>query len=260
MHKNISILCAAGIVILVCCSGCSAPTEFERVNPNDPLSEDFTPPEGLIGIPDNHVFPSRDVTIPWSGNETARMYQYTLDDTVQSYWTSDTHHTFTNLGEGQHTFSLVANNGYGSTGSPSELTFIVDAVQGPGIVFSPRVISGASEVTLTLEDVQGLMGAHIEVVTTNNCASLTAFTVNEEAAGNGQFAVFIGAEDSSHLIVDVAFLGGSEGIGSVEIGTLEIGRVYRNGKIKLDSKETVFRSVDNEDIQIQGLDEVTVTH
>ncbi|MFC1694277.1 hypothetical protein ACFL1R_12305 [Candidatus Latescibacterota bacterium] len=212
-----------------------------------------------INLEDEMVVDSRIVTISWNSNYTALDFQYTLDG-VEYEAITDSTVTFTGLDEGEHTFSIMPRNDRQEPGIATTRTFTVDVVQ-VGVLFSKGYVSSSdTELDLILEGVSSLMSAHIEIVATNNCAKFTGFTINEEEAGDGQFAVYTNTDDSSRLIIDIAFLGGSEGLtGLIEIGSIQL-NILSNGKLYTDSNNTIFRSVNNEDILLQGHDEITVVY
>ena len=211
-----------------------------------------------LSISDGEFITSRDVIIYWKGNSRTALYQYTLDN-ITSEVTADTTVTLTDLEETDHTFILQAFDETQTIKSePDSITFTVNAITGPGIVFSPRKISTEPSVTIILENVNRLMAAHIELISENKSVLFGIFTENESLVENGEIISLSNAATSERFTIDIAFAGKTEGLsGSLPIGTLSITSL-REGIVSVDSTATIFRDINNEALIINGLDFVRV--
>ena len=207
--------------------------------------------------------------------------RFTIDDIIQSDWITENNvnlsdatlfgfttrqlRILSNLEEGVHTFEIQAKDEIDVIGdwtSPKE--FIIDAIPGPGILFSPRFIEYDNSITVSLENVNELLGAHIEIICKDNCATISGFTKNSELENiqEGQVSLFSDIDDTNtRLIIDLVYLGKINGL----MNTLEIGRfsVARSdtgatGSIEVDADKTHFRTLYNTDITKNGLDYVKV--
>ena len=210
-----------------------------------------------VNISDGEIVNTRDITITWRGNEIAKFYQYTVDGVIFD-WTESTYVELTDLDEAPHIFTLQAQKD--SVFSPiTTINFTIDAIQGPGIVFSPRKISGISYVTLTLEDVTDLMAAHIEIVCVGISARIIEFTQNDTMLESGQIIAFSNDREHPRYIIDIGFGGVPEGIsGTFDIGNILVNPMKNTGTIIIDVEKTEFRDNNNNTIAINGLDMVRI--
>jgi len=213
----------------------------------------------LLNIVDGQVVPARDVIIRWQGNKEASLYQYTFDSVTYDI-TPDTLVTMTDLDESAHTFIIQAlNESQTKSSTPDSVTFTVDAIRGPGIVFSPRKITTESSVSIYLEDVNKLMAAHIELFCENRCVLFGEFTKNESLVGDGEVIVFGNNYSSQQFILDISFPGETGGLSGsmLKIGTLSFTSL-RTGTITVTSSTVKFRDIGNKAIDINDLDFVRV--
>jgi len=231
------------------------PTGPEDDNPMHEGGSSYTPPEiTYVNIADGDKITDSNVLISWKGNTVSAHYSYQIDNTSWDI-TTDTSVTFHDLDEGLHTFRLEPQNEY-YTGEKIERTFIVDAVLKPGIYFSPRKMAAPGNVLLYLDEVNKLMGAHIEISASLSCAELSGFTVNNDLGSTVQ--VFADETDSSRLVIDCAYLGGKDGLtGTFLIGSFTVIPV-KNGEITIDPVMTFFRDITNNDVIVKGLDSVRI--
>ena len=260
------ILLTWGLVLWVGCI--SKPSDPVFDNPFDSDGINYIPPEitkigattngDTVSITNGDIVTSRNLTIYWKGNPDSIRYRYSIDGDSLLDWTESNSLALSDLEEGTHIFAVKSTNNIEE--SPWETrTFIVRYIQPPGIVFSPRKITGDSNITVRLLlDVEHLMGAHIEI-TSEGCADLGEFILNYVTTDDSQIAVFSNTDDSARLVIDLAYLGGKDGIsgGSIEIGSFAVSP-SRDGQISIDPEKTAFRDIDNSDISINGLDMVTV--
>ena len=105
-----------------------------------------TPAVETISIENGQVITTPDVEITWTGNATAKSYQYSLNDDPGE-WSYATTASFEGLVDSVYTFSITAKND-DFTGAPNNWTFIVDtAYKLPTI---SGTVTGADEVTILL--------------------------------------------------------------------------------------------------------------
>lgn len=247
MNRSLLKICFAGIlsVTLISVAGCVTDSSG---------TEDDIPEITYVNIADGDRITERDVLISWKDNTFSTLYSYQIDNTSWGM-TTDTSVTFHDLDEGIHTFRIEPQN-ENNIGEKIERTFTVDAVQKSGIYFSPRKMTNPGNVLLYFDDVSSLMGAHIEIEANLSCAELGGFIVNNELGNTVQ--VFADETDRSRLVIDMAYLGGKEGIsGTFLIGSFTVNPV-NSGEITIDPLKTLFRDVTNSDVIVKGLDTVRI--
>ncbi len=209
-----------------------------------------------ISISDGQIFSTRNITVSWKGNEHACLFQYTIDG-VFSSWIDSTSCMIADLADGVHTFSVQAAND-SLAGDPVIIRFDVEAGAGPGTRFSPDEVSGAAFVSLFLEDMGGIMAAHIEIACEDSCARMKEFAPS--AVFNGGVLVYDDSRDPFRLILDIGFPGLSHGFsGTMELGSFMISPVKTGGTVVVDPKKTVFRDTRNRTVQIDRFEALRVT-
>ena len=258
MFRSIFKMCFSGMlsVALMLVAGClSDPAGPGDDNPiQDDLNSNIPPEITYVNIADGDRITDRNVLISWKGNTESTQYSYQIDNTSWAI-TTDTSVTFHDLDEGPHTFRLEPQNEY-YTGEKVERTFTVDAVLKPGMYFSPRTITAPGNVFLYFDEVSSLMGAHIEIAASLSCAELGGFIVNNDLGSTIQ--VFADESDSSRLIIDMAYLGGKDGLsGTFLVGSFTV-KPVKIGEITIDPALTFFRDVTNNDVIVKGFDSVRI--
>jgi len=240
-------------------SGCSSPPDLIFDNPRDKYGTEYVKPE--ITSLNFFDLDTRNPTIKWSGNPaSSRDYHYEYKIENEDWITyTDTSITMHNLDEKSYDFSVRLINDL-DTSIPKTDSFEVDAIKGPGIVFSPREITGMSTISVYFEEVNKLMGAHIEIICKSDCAYIDNYKIDNFPflATADTVTVFTNDQDSSRLIIDLAYLGGSEGIsGSYKIMSFTV-IPQKYGEITIDSTTVIFKDVNNTEREINGLDWVIV--
>lgn len=237
-------------ILIVFFSGCI-------FSPGKKEKEDIPPQINSLDLSDGAIVTTRDLIITWQGNKAAELYQYTLNDVTYD-WTESTYVELTDLDETEHIFTLQARKD-SVFSSLYTRSFTVDAIQGPGIVFSPRKISSISNVAVKLEDVSGLMAAHIEIICDDNCANIMDFISNDENIENGSIISFSDKSDKTRLIIDIGIPGLPQGFyGSLDIGSFLVNPLKNSGEITVDPEKTEFRDINNNTILINGYDMVRI--
>ena len=103
------------------------------------------------------------VRFEWEGNQPSMKFSYQLDNNEWSDWSTEKSIEFDYLDEGDHTFQIKSQY-FNSVESetPQEISFVVDDVQGPALIFYPRkveVMNGSNfSVEITTEEVTNLAG------------------------------------------------------------------------------------------------------
>ncbi|MHB9030136.1 MAG: hypothetical protein ACYC9O_15325 [Candidatus Latescibacterota bacterium] len=228
---------------------------------DDTGGKEEPPPPGIpevtwVSISDGQVVKSRNITVSWKGNEHARRFRYTLDS-ISSAWFDSAFCVLSDLAEGAHTFAVQAAND-SLTGEPLTVRFTVDAGSGPGIRFSPGTVANTAYVSLFLEEMSGIMAAHIEIACVDSSARLKEFAAGAGVTGNG-IVVFADARDPYRLILDIGFPGKSGGFsGSLELGSFVISPAKTEGTVAVDPQKTVFRDTSNRSVTIERFEALRV--
>ncbi|MCE5249501.1 hypothetical protein LLG96_04695 [bacterium] len=208
-----------------------------------------------VSVVNGEIFTVRDITVSWEGNDTAVFFQYTIDADTSGVLT-ETSVTLTDLDESEHVFVLTAlNDSLTISSIPVTRRFTVDAVQGPGIVFSPRKIEHESTVTIYLADVSEIMAVHLELIPRNKCVLFGSFVPNEALTLDGDVISIYDSGKNERIIIDIGFAGETRGISGslINIGTLTVNPL-REGTVEVDSLKTLFRTISNETVSKNGLD------
>ncbi|MBA7564313.1 hypothetical protein ES708_05976 [subsurface metagenome] len=256
-------------------NNCS-PTPLEYVD-IDPKSPNYKKPE----VPPDAIYferlDSRAPSITWQGINNSVQYRYTIDDSISSDWIQNNSVDFTssslpeltssqlrvlsNLAEGPHTIEIIAKNGFDDIGEPTKKTFTINAIIGPGVCFTPRLIESDNQISIMLENVNELLGAHIEIVCNDDSARFINFTeedVSTESINMLMFDNFDTIESEKRAIINLIFFAGSNDVtDSITIGSIDVERTG-TGMIEIDADKTVFRSIQNTEIIKNGLDKVKV--
>ncbi len=210
-----------------------------------------------LNIEDGQIINTRDLLIAWEENEKYEFFQYTLDGIMYDR-TESTFVYFTDLNENGHIFTIQALKD-SAFSSIETIGFTVDAIQGPGIVLTPRKISSDTTVVIRIEDVTGLMAAHVEIVCEDECASITGFVRSAVNIENGQVVVLSDYSDPSRFILDIGFGGATDGMnGSLDIGYFFASPLKETGAIVIDDEKTEFRDFNNNTVELNGLDMVRI--
>ena len=244
------------LILLASCG--SSINEPEYNNPRDKLGTDYIPPK--ITSVKFYDLNTKNPTVTWTGepNSNDYRYEYKIDEGDWKNKEKNPSDTLSNLNEGSHEFSVRLVTDI-DTSVVETKGFDIDAIKSPGIVFSPREITDTSTVSvyLELDEIDKLMGAHIEIICEEGCADLGVFTGNNASVSSKVFHEYDG---SSRLKIDFAYLGGNNGIsGSYKIGSFVVTpkQNLKDG-IKVDSNSVIFRNVNNVTMRINGLDTVSV--
>ncbi len=241
----------AAILLPLCIAGCIISSSSDGDGGGEKKSDS---PEILsFSIAEGAVVDSADVMITWTASGSPSLYTYTLDG-VRYPPVDTTMAVFRGLDESEHVFSVKAIRDTLESETAS-VTFTVDAITGPGILFMPRMVRSLSFTTIYLENVQDLMAAHIELVSPGGEAILSEFVTAETPQGETAPIVIVDQTDTRRLVIDVGFPGRPAGVsGRLALGSFLVRPLKDNGAVVVDSLSTVFRDTENTRIDIQDLD------
>lgn len=109
---------------------------------------------------------SSSVTFIWEANEDANEFSYSLDNVVWSEWFEDKTLTLHYLDEGEHI--ILINTRFSDiyeSDNPLEVTFEVDAIQGPSLRLFPLLRKGnigvMDTVHVFVEEVEHVMATEL---------------------------------------------------------------------------------------------------
>lgn len=219
--KHSRILMFAVTFILVQCT--LVEDELPQIgNPLDPNDPNFIPVETIIleGPADNDTLTTHTVTFRWSGNENVVEYSTQLDGQGWQEWSVDTTLSFSYLDEGIHTFKVKGRyHEEAEDETPASRLFVIDAVQGPALIFSPRLqeIAGGSIVSIDVyaEEVQDLIALNAIIEFDKEYLKFESATVYEGSLdlltkNGGSVSRILKQEDGLNAInANLAIVGGS---------------------------------------------------
>jgi len=186
-------------------------------NPLDPSNPDYTPPTIAMvsGATDGETIETSTAIFSWYGNENVTEYRWNFDNGSWTEWVNQTMVAFTNLDEGTYIFSVQGRYDTGDTSSVLTINFEVDAVQGPALMFYPRVqfpAIGQNNVTFQIlaEEVENLTAAEFSIIYNNSLVEIASITQGAMFGGSGQ-SIFHTDYDNSQgtLSVLMGMLGGN---------------------------------------------------
>ena len=236
---------------------CESGEEFIPENPLDPDNPDYIPPAVTILSPvEGAVEISSSITFAWEGNEIDMLYRYRLDS-VWSQWDSSESITIDHIDEGEHGFAVQSSYVTGDTSAVESISFTVDAVAGPALMFYPRrkVASQGSSVQFQIlaEEVYDVAGAEFTILfdptelQINSAAAGTAF-------GNNGEVIFIADIDNSSgsLTISTAVWGENSPSfsGTSAIALIDV-QVIKQGNLTISFDDSgIMKDPSNNDITI----------
>jgi hypothetical protein len=138
-------------------------------NPLDPGNEDYVEPTVtfLSELNNGDIVSTETLSLAWQGNELVTEYRYKLDSFSWTDWFEGASVTLEYLDEGEHIISIQSRYLSGDTSEVVSRLFIVDAVDGPSLIFFPRRHISTQGETVTFhvlaEEVTALMAAEIHL-------------------------------------------------------------------------------------------------
>ena len=139
-----------------------------RDNPLDEEGGDYIAPIiGLLDIVDGDILYSESIEFTWEGNELVTEYRYKYDSFDWTDWSESTSATLSYLDEGDHQLAVQSRYLNGDTSDVASVSFVVDAVAGPALMFYPRRHFAQAGETVTFqilaEEVTDLMMSEIHL-------------------------------------------------------------------------------------------------
>lgn len=214
MKKRTKALFSALIVLLII--GCEPSLE----NPFDPDNPDYVDPETTLvsSINDGDLINTSSIVMNWDGNDLSIEYSYKFDDNNWSDWTENTSVEINYIDEGEHQFSVKSRyENQIEDQSPAELSFTVDAVQGPALRIYPlysEIQSGqSSSVEIYLEEVDHVRGIEIELNYDPTVVSFQGYNEDDLLNQfNGEVVVINENQSGSVSITLATIFGDSNGL------------------------------------------------
>jgi len=238
---------------------------IEPTNPLDPNNPDYIEPQINILYPtDNATINSSSITFTWEGNRDGMLFRYAVSlDTggnsgEWSDWSHDKSVQVHYFDEGLYSFSAQSKYTTGDSSSISNISFEVDAVEGPSLLFKPR----AQRVELNERFFFNVIAEEVDSLTATsftlkyNPDELIIGTVTKgsffEAASNMIFHHDIN-QLAGEITIITALLGGEIPMvtGTGSLAEIEVfAKSFSEAKIEFDGSET-FRGPSNNIITIK---------
>ncbi|MFC1628844.1 cohesin domain-containing protein [Gemmatimonadota bacterium] len=263
-------------VLLISLGACKmiVPVEPEEPiydNPQDPQGTGYTPPETSItsGPSDGSTVSTSQVTFEWDGNKPDMLFRIRLDGVNWSPWVDENIYLWAFLDEAEYTFEVQSGYDPGQGNdptlideTPASVTFTVDAVDGPSMMFYPRLTTAASgsqfNLFLIAEEVSDLMLVSAEIAF--DPAHLSVISVTD-----GNFMTSTGGSIASYhdwnnttgrIYLNLATATGSPpGVsGTGNLVTIRFGvKSNMESDVTFVAANTVIRNTSNQTMTIQRL-------
>ena len=239
-----------------------------RDNPLDDKSEDYIAPiiNLLTDIADGDTLFSESFLLEYEGNELVSEFRYKLDNFDWIEWNEDASVLLDYLDEGAHQIYAQSRYLNGDTSNILNINFIVDAVSGPALMFSPRRHFAEQNRSVTFqilaEEVSNLMASEIHLsydITKIQIVSVSQGSILEnrdnifivdyyphETATNIGFIKI----NTTLLDEDFSYLNGTGSIVDLTIKPLNYESWYNNSSIISFNNNDVFIDPDNNEINI----------
>ena len=233
--------------------------EFIQDNPLDESNPDYVPPTVVFtsGPADGQTVDTPDITFSWEGNELISEYRTKKNDAAWNDWNDATTLVWQYLDEGAYQLALQGRYDSGDTSDVVSISFIVDAVQGPALIFYPRAITATvgSSVTFQImaEEVTDLTAAQFIINFDPSKLEILAVTQGSMLQISGE-SIFNADYDytAGSVSIVTAALGGSQpsvdGTGVLLELELQVNAAGTN-TLEFDGTE-LFRDPDNNDVSI----------
>jgi len=240
--------------------GCDSVEEFLPANPYDPQNSDYVAPEiNFTSVPnEGSTISTSTLLIEWEGNQEGMFYRYAFDD-AWTIWEENKSTTISNIDEGSHSIAIQSKYPTGDTSQVKTVNFIVDAVQGPSILFFPRkhkAFAGEKiSFEIIAEEVNGLAAISFKLNFNTSLVQIDSIVVGDYIGQNTESIFYREIDNTSGKVTVITALLGSNS--PVFSGTASIAKLYAKVKsiglnqIEFDGTET-FRNVDNGIININS--------
>jgi len=281
LHSHLALVPIFALSIGVFCScedltdvmGTVEPPVYE--NPVDPDGNTWVPPSTTItgGPADNSTVTTPAITFTWMGNDNATVFRVRISGGVYpgtwSPWSGNTALTLDLLDELDYTFEVQA--GYPSTtgtpefvdDTPARRSFTVDAVQGPALRISPRVVlinrNDSFNLEIVAEDVTDLTMLNLRLRFDPARLSFTDLSHGTFLTSNGgsilQFPIEV---DDAAGIIDISLgVAGADPPGVTGTGSVMTLHFHSHASgetdVFFDPSLTLLRDHQNQGISPQSL-------
>ena len=207
-----------------------------RDNPLDDEGGDYVAPTiSLMDIVDGDTLYSESIEFIWEGNELVAEFRYKLDSFLWTDWNENTSTILSYLDDGFHQLSVQSRYLNGDTSSIESITFIIDAVDGPALMFYPRRHFAQAGETVTFqvmaEEVTNLMMSEIHLEYDPSMLEIMSISQGSFFQ-NGQNSIFLyeinseaGAVqlNTTLLDADTPSVGGTGDLASIQVKLLQAG-------------------------------------
>lgn len=262
---------SAGIILTACDQIISPADDTELENPKDPESDVHVAPEtSIISAPEEgSTVTTSVVTFEYSGNDDGMLFQWQLNSDGWSGWNIESSVTLAYLEEGSYTFEVRGAYDPGSGGyptdiddSPAVVNFIVDAIHGASLWFSPLYVTVPRgidfEMHLVAEEVSDLMA--VRAVIRYDTSILEALEVEDgtflTSTGGSLVSYHSIDSESGTIEINIGTAAGTP-IGVSGTGTvcriLFRGIVSQESEITFDTANTLLRDHLNQVVTINYL-------
>ena len=166
-----------------------------RDNPLDDEGTDYVAPTiSLMDINDGDTLYSETYEFTWEGNELVADFRYKLESFEWSDWNESPSATISYLDEGDHQLSVQSRYPNGDTSDVASVSFVVDAVAGPSLMFYPRRHFADQNEAVTFqiiaEEVTNLMMSEINLDYDPSMLDIISITQGSFFQ-NGQNSIFL---------------------------------------------------------------------
>ena len=254
MIKKFFIL-LLGIIVFWSCED----IVVDQENPLDPGNPDYESPivNIISGPGEGEVIDEPQVTFAWEGNELVDFYRYRFNANDWTDWSVETSKTFDYLDEGNHSFSVQSQYLSGDTSQVENISFMVDAVTGPALMFFPRrqeaTVGETVMFQILAEEVTNLTAAEFSINYDPAHVEITSITQGAIFAASEE-SIFLTQYDNSAgtLSVITAILGGDEPSvsGTGVLIEIQINVISATSSELTFSGSEVFRDPENNNISI----------
>ena len=257
VSRIIPYILALGLLFLSC-----EKIEPNLDNPQDPANPDYEPPTVSIiaGPTDGDTVETSTVEFEWEGNDIVSLYRYKFSDNSWTDWTTETAAEFDYLDEGQYNFQVQSSYSTGDTSVVVTVSFVVDAVHGPALMFYPRrhIVGVGDTVTFHIlaEEVENLTAAEFLLIFDPNIIEIVSLTEGTLLSGWGE-SIYHSEINNTQGIVSIvlALLGGEypSVSGTGDLATIEV-TVRQSGATELlFGGPAVFKDPNNDFIAISSV-------
>jgi hypothetical protein len=212
---------------------CNSKTKSsDIINPNDTTSTSYIPPQTVfVSVPiTGNVITTSSVRVSWRGSKDVQSFSYKLDSYDWTTFSADTFLVIEDLDEGDHLFSVRSKHANGTIEtSPKIISFVVDAVKGPAVMFGVRKkvvnVGQVFSYSVNVEEVQNILGMKATISFDKQLVTISSIDLGSYASSNNvKPSLFENTDNVNGKVrIDILFAGGSpkKGIaGSGDVITL----------------------------------------